>query len=678
MADKKPLTDEQKAAAQAKEARAKKKAEARQANATLQPDGPLQFKHLDKEGQALAAKKFATVGNTLRTELLNARRKSVAYVKNPTPGESADTLKGHEKTVKATAELLFPVKDSVIKNRRGHSIDSAASNRERLFNDASQRAKLHGDVRKGTPSDEEAAATGQTATSRKGAVGAGWYIDHGRDLRHVADTYGQNLDKVINASGIMSPMNGPANEKAAVSAIAHAVQGNHKITATTEEGARLLKVGVGESRNFNDIDTAILGKITNSKNAVHFDTKVKLKEIAKGGSFTEKGIQAMRSDIPGSVDYVPEDPAYHQTMADNIRTGKVPSYIQNIKSGARADANDISEYYRRGRAAAGVAEHDDPNQLSLLDESDPYGRAKSTKGILDPEGSTAEDTWMRSVDLNVPYALKEFGHRGGARVGKFLGSDPTINKFVSGNQVFPAHEDETEDPVSADMVRNAVSNEATIRAARNVSNKVRERDFTNGLPDSIGAGMPAMMMQETVWTDERIQGGKDPLVPKHLVEQSKGRAEGRLDHFTTGTQKHGLPAESRTKGARTSFEQANGITLRSKGKYIQQGLMESSLETPSEVGMMDISSTPLSAKEQAWSAGFPEREAARQAKLPKPPKSAGSPSREAAKKPKPSRSSGDVVRSDKELAWSAGFPEREAARKAKLPKTPRWEGDELL
>lgn len=596
---------------------AKKNKKAREAK--LQPDGPLQFKHLDEEGQALAAKKFATVGNTLRTELLSARRKSIAYVKNPKEGGTADTLKGHQKTIKATNELLFPFKDSDIRNRKDHSIDAAASNRERLFSDASQRAKLHGDVRKGMPSDEEAAATGQQAASRKGAVGTGWYIEHGQELRAVAELYGQDLDKVINASGIMSPMNGPANEKAAVTAIAHAVHGNHKITATTEEGATLLKVGVGESRNFNDIDVDTLNSITNSKNAVHFDTDVKLTEIAKGGSFKTTGIQAMRSDIPGSIDFVPDDPSYHQTMADSIRTGKVPSYIQNIKSGAKADANDVSEYYRRGRAAAGVAEHEDPNQLSLLDESDPYGRAKSTKGILDPEGSTAEDTWMRSIDLNLPYALKEFGHRGGARVGKFLGSDPTINKFVSGNQVFPKYidpgkekedraKDEQKPPVSADMVRNAVSNEATIRAASSVSNAVRERDSSNGLPDSIGAGMPAMMMQEADWTEERIQAGKDMLVPRHLVEQSKGRANKRLDHFTEA-KKHGLPKENRTKGARTDFEKANGITLRGRGNYVQQGLMESSLEKPNPVGTMDISAPPVTSEQQAGIDAYRKRRA---------------------------------------------------------------------
>ena len=159
------------------------------------------------------------------------------------------------------------------------------------------------------------------------------------------------------------------------------------------------------------------------------------------------------------------------------------------------------------------------------------------------------------------------------------------------------------------MVRNAVSNEATIRAARNVSNKVRERDSSNGLPDSIGAGMPAMMMQETVWTDERIQGGKDPLVPKHLVEQSKGRANERLDHFTEA-QKHGLPKENRTKGARTDYEKANGITLRGTGKYIQQGLMESSIETPNNIGTMDISSPPMDDKQQASLDAYRKRRAA--------------------------------------------------------------------
>jgi hypothetical protein len=56
---------------------------------------------------------------------------------------------------------------------------------------------------------------------------------------------------------------------------------------------------------------------------------------------------------------------------------------------------------------------------------------------------------------------------------------------------------------NGDTIIHALNNEATIRAAGMASDRARQQGR------NVGAGLPAVAMQEIPWTEYRIQAGKD-------------------------------------------------------------------------------------------------------------------------------------------------------------------------
>jgi hypothetical protein len=639
---KKPLTPAQKA--KNKKTRAIDKARARPAPG---PGEIFQYrKHLDPRGKGLAEKGFGQQRNKLGTNAMGIRGDALDHLDPDTPTDPKTDTAAVKNELDVMRQLVDPRADTQVKNTTGHSIAAAASKREELWADGVQRAKLHGDVRRSdrpasTPEltrEEEAywnhpamrpekphpLKPSETA-SHYGPLGADWYNEGGKDLRATAEMWDQDPVKFINASALQSPQNDPEGERRSATAMAEAVKRDYPITPINEEGATQLGIPFGDSINFNQLDSDVIargqdqGGIANKKNAANFDTPVKLTEIAHGGTGKGDGLRAMRSDIEGSIDYgIPEN--HHQTQMDNMKSGKVPSYGVNLIDGAYADANDISEFNRRVKFVSGIPEHDDPNQMLLLDPKDPYGRAHSREGILDPEKTTAGDTWMRGVDFNLPNGERRL--KSGQSVSKAIGSTARLTA-MSVKGIYPTPTGKIPDEsrpgkmkdefpkVSAEQIRNAMSNEADIVAAENLSDRARSRAVLSrntpvvkygSQPEYLPVGLPPVAMQAASWTGTRIQSVNDPTVPKELREQSAGPAVSRLDHFAAAASVKPPPKR--------------------RGSPVQQGTKELS-KGKSTVDM----------------AGRPQ--------------------------------------TDRERAWSAGSPQREAARKANLPKTPRWDGDDL-
>lgn len=611
---KKPLTEKQAATAKAKAARAKEVARAQ----PLPEGGILQVRHMDRKGKGLVnteVKKWGKAASLVREVQADA----LDHLDPDTPTDPKTDTAKKVKELNAANQILDR-KDPLVKNVTGHSIAAMASKREGLWADGIERAKLHGDVRRSdrpasTPemSREESAywnhpmarsekphplKPSETA-SHYGPLGADWYIDAGQGLKQMAEMHGQDPAKVIGSSSIQSPQNSPEGERRSVAAMAEAVNRDYPITPINEEGATQIGVPVGESINFNQLDSDVIGRsqekngIANKKHAANFDTQVKLTEIAHGGTGKGNGLRAMRADIEGSIDYgVPENS--YQEQISGMASGKVPSYNVNLQDAANADANDISEHHRRARFIAGVPEHDDPNQMLLLDPKDPYGRAHSREGILDPERTTAGDTWMRGLDMNLPKGERRL--KSGTSVSKSLGStDKTTAMSVTG--IYPTPKGHA--AVSPDQIRNAVSNAADIMAAENLSDRARARvGLSKNTPvvkfgnqaDYLPVGLSSVPVQAASWTETRIQSVNDPLVPKELKEQSAGPATGRLDHFAAGASVKPPPKR--------------------RGSPVQQGLKEAARTKPNEIGTMDISSPPMDDKQQASLDAYRKRRAA--------------------------------------------------------------------
>lgn len=471
---------------------AKKKAARQSPHPAVTESRALEYSDFDTQGARLATKRWNETGKA-KTRTRAALKKTTGMLENPNLSE-----KRRKSLTKDKNNYEALLKNDLVQNV-SVDIESAANRRVDLIEQGVQRHKEEGDIRTGAhPSGK--------------VLSAGWYFDHADRLNLIADSSGFDRERVYAASGAMSPQNDPENEKRAIEALAIAERSNHPVTATTIHGAKLLGIELPNhiktdddlksldtahrTRNFRDIDSSTINRaLRTGSNREHFDTKVDIEGLAVGGTGLQRGVDVFRGNL-GVDEFLAEGPAGGP---------KVASYVDSIRRAGRASLAEKSEYHRRMQNAVEGA---DPyfEQETLFGpqwEKDPWRLASSTEGTLNPKGPTAEDTWMTAISAQQP---KEFETiptgRGAGRVGKFVGSDSNLQKV----SVTGIHPTPVEHPnLTSEAVVHAMNNAATHRGSEILTERARSagRD--------VGAGVPAMGVQESSWSEYRIKGDKDPV-----------------------------------------------------------------------------------------------------------------------------------------------------------------------
>jgi len=439
---------------------------------------PLQLTDLDRTGKKLATDSFSKIGSELNSRIDAGIVKAQNAVDSP---GSSDT---YRRTSQNDLNTLREVKSMGVTDRP-LTVSSAANRRVKAVKEGVQRASTTGDIRRGTTLPE----VGATRSGLPASVG--WYIDHSDDIDRSARAYDFHTPTAIDSSAGMSPQNGPDNEKAAVTALMQGHRNNHPVTARTDVGAKAIGVpGVGHSKQFADLSPDEIRGIGKQSMTEHVSSSTSLTALGKGGTELQTGVKVLRGEVKG-----------HELGAD---TAKVPSYREDIQNAHAADANVRGEYFRRAHEAFTDKPYfEQPTVFGEEWEKDPYGKAQSTEGILNPGGNTAEDTWMQAISLGQRNEKKPIDTgKGSGRLGKALGSNDVV-QAVSARDVYPTPVGSKN--VTGDEVRHAVNNAATIKAAKTLSKQAEARGR------NVGAGVPAMMVQETGWTEYRIDQGKDPL-----------------------------------------------------------------------------------------------------------------------------------------------------------------------
>ena len=490
---------------------------------------PLQFKDLDRTGQQIAKQNWSEMGN-VASNIDSAR--STARGTLGTPGLKEGAYKGASRDIaNLTAAQEIGVTD------KPQTIRSAAGRRVTHLRRAVDRAATEGDIRR----------TRDVGPTRSGIPGGiGWYLDHADDIDRAARIHDHDTPTAITASGDMSPQNSPENEKRAVAALMKGQSQNATVTAKTRRGAKAIGAdNPGDTRNFRDLDPHHVRAIGSTPMAEHVDSSVSLTDLGKGSTELQSGLRVLRGEI--SRDEIGRDSA------------KLPSYIGNIHDAHVADANVRSEYFRRAHEAFTDKPYfEQPTVFGEEWEKDPYGKAQSTEGILDPEGHTAEDTWMQAMSLGQKNEAEVIPTgKGSARLGKLLGSNAVLQSMSvqrDGETAFPTPTGEKK--VTGTELRHAMNNAATIAAARQVSTEAESRGR------NVGAGVPSMMVQEGAWTEFRIAQGKDPLY-EDAVKASSAPPAGIPDSGKT------FDPKKPRKSAKTEEVLSKGLP----GNWVQDKLL---------------------------------------------------------------------------------------------------------
>lgn len=340
------------------------------------------------------------------------------------------------------------------------------------------------------------------ARGRDQGTGSAWYFGHRRDLRSVAEETGIPERRVITGSAVMSPANSPDNEKAAVAELAraHSKDGpGIKITSAVEEH-------FGAPEGYRRGQTAPASAFTpeqlvsmtaedfRDKAGGQSATDLDLKQMARGG-VRKQMVEAVNL-LRGAGD--PE------THIDPVKRPKVGSYEQSIVN-AEPDSNIEREYNLRVAHIDDVLRGRELRGQGLLDL---YGE-RDSKGILDPKGGTAEDSWQNAFthgqSLEALQIEASDSNKEGTVPAKTIGSDKRfldINKTnVFRGKRTTAHPNAEVGPAA---LLHAYNNAATIRAAEMVG---QATGFTDEHGESL---VPSVLVQEVGWTEGRRRAGKDP------------------------------------------------------------------------------------------------------------------------------------------------------------------------
>lgn len=315
-----------------------------------------------------------------------------------------------------------------------------------------------------------------------GGDGMAWYFNHHRKIRDAmvgTDFEGydgeRNVNRAIEASGMMSPQNDPKNELRAVTALAGQVtRGQRHLTKDVKAG--------GTNENINRARR----HLKNGTEQTDYTGEPKV------GPYTD----AIKNAVPTVRQF--QDPETGETKEDFYAMDpNAPEGVGMVEQEYRERARLV-----RGMASGAIS----PGQMSL----DFTGLRDSREGILNPEGATAEDTWMNAVTYGQDRSKKS----GRSVIAKTGASEQGLSLGV-GNE---PHDGKGPNAYvnSGDRQRQAAyNNAATMDAAQNIGEHL-------GVVGSDGQSIvPSVMAQEVPWTEVRREVGKDPEYNKDSRQQGK-------------------------------------------------------------------------------------------------------------------------------------------------------------
>lgn len=393
--------------------------------------------------------------------------------------ESSERLAAtHERTGNRLAKVKSASAAAVSEHLQSKpvSLQTAANSRQTLYNKGIE------DRRSQHPDDPHQVIP----------TGAGWYFEHHKEIASAAESRGFHRDHAIAASGVMSPMNSPDNEKAAVTAMMDAYS-NHKVKVTPEVHEHLGKAGIdvsahiGKEVHFDQLPPGSMAHLSDSKIRDNVPTTANLKDVSLGG--TRVNITRAEHVLMG---YTHPDNA-----VDPHSAPKVWSYVHNTRQ-AVPNSPDHVEYMGRVHQDAMVRSGQIDQHQQALDLYGHNDRDLPRDHLLHPNSNTVEDTWQNAATFDQPKTMAG----GKTSVFKAAGSLPETYP-VRGvkTRVNPdsgkkesAHPDAR---VGNSALTHAFNNRATQKAAEQQGR-------------GSGTTIPPVAVQEVGWVQMRKDAGKDP------------------------------------------------------------------------------------------------------------------------------------------------------------------------
>jgi hypothetical protein len=335
--------------------------------------------------------------------------------------------------------------------------------------------------------------------------GAGWYFEAHGAIAKSAEQHGYDRHVAIAASGVMSPMNSPENEKAAVHAMMDA-KANHTVKVTPEVHQHLAKAGidvsehVGKTVPIRDLPTGALSHLSDSRIRNKVETDADLVNVARGG--TRQNMTRAESVLDGRV--------HPDAAVDPHSAPKVWSYIHNIRA-AQPGTGEHVEYMGRVHHDAAVRTGLIPRDQQSLDlYGHQSGEELPKSHILSPHGHSVEDTWQNSMTFDqpnktVPGTKTSVLKAGGSfsDIYPVKGVKTRVNEDTGKKE--SAH---TDSRVGNASITHAFNNRASQKAAEEQGR-------------GSGVTMSPNMIQEVGWVQVRKEAGKDPEHAARLRAQPK-------------------------------------------------------------------------------------------------------------------------------------------------------------
>ncbi len=384
---------------------------------------------------------------------------------------SAKSTPGKVATAQAVADTVQP---------RNVTLQTAANNRQGFYNRGieSRRAENPGDPHQVIPH------------------GAGWYYDSHKSISDDASKHGFDHDRAIAASGVMSPMNSPENEKAAVNAMMDA-KANRSVHMAPDVVDHLAKHGhdvshlADQTVAVRDLPHGALSALSekSARGKVSPHTDVDLDNLARGG--TRQNMVKAEGILDGHVH--PDD------AVDPHSAPKVWSYVNNLRA-AKPGSGDHVEYMGRVHQDAMVRTGQIDKHQQALDLYGHKDKDLPDSHLLSPKSHTVEDTWQNAATFNQPNVTVP-----GSKTSVFKAGGSFSNNYpVQGVKTRVDEDTGKKESAHADArvgnasLHHAYNNRATQKAAAQQGR-------------GSGVDLPPVAMQEVGWVQMRKDAGKDPV-----------------------------------------------------------------------------------------------------------------------------------------------------------------------
>lgn len=404
--------------------------------------------------------------------------------------------------------------------------------------------------------------------------GTGWYFHHHADIASAGREHGFSKEQAITVTTGMSPNNHPEIEKRAGRAIMDMVanQDDHTVHMTPDlhrivnqrlkgddlHGEQMPQHWVGQHVKLSDMDAkhiAAIGSVAatmrNKKQPIQSSAPFEDLGAARAAGAAYKGIEHLRGqrsaeDVidphsapkvwsyrknvlesePGSqthLEYLARAQDYQRGGQKGVAEGRrTPPGMHVDEGGDRASrmraqvqaakakpGTPEAHLARLGLSAVSIRRH--PTGQHSLPDYRPL--RTSDEGVLAKQRDTAEDSWMQSISTRQdPRSVREGGEpgeKGGGRsqssIAKTVVTEIASDKRMRKSSVSSEAKVSTDARAGNSALRHAVENHATRSAAEKM-------------------GLPAVFVQETGWSEQRIRAEKSPEYRKQLATEMNLRS----------------------------------------------------------------------------------------------------------------------------------------------------------